>query len=726
MTSGGDPLRERLLRLFLEEIDERVEDLRAGLEQLAAAGPDAPENATTLETLFRSAHSLKGAAQAVGATPIAEVCHQLEDLLSDVREGTLHPDAVLLSRIDRAVGAIIEASLVLRVGDAQEAQPDSTVREGSDGPPSAASSGVVADHRLVDPAVVPAAGSVRVAPHKFDALLARAADVISAVYRSEQVVRDVADARDRLGQKAVEQRSDLRALARMAHAAADGDRASRAVDRLDRHLRDIAAEHEHLARTTSAHQRGLRAVVDGFADAAQQARMVPFVDAAAGLAWMVRELAEQTGKQARLVVDAENVEVDKPLVATLHDILGHLVRNAVDHGLEPPAERERAAKPPTGTVRVSATLVTQGIEIVVSDDGRGVAVDHVRRAAQSLGLVSQDTSHAALEEVLFHPGLTTTAQVNQYSGRGVGLDAVRSQVERAGGTVDLESTPGAGTVVKVVVPLTLSTIRAVIARVADDVVAFPSSAVRTITAVPSGRRMVAGRDVVTIGRETVPVVALSELLGWGSVGDLEVGRQVEMLVLEGAAEVVAVVVSDVLSEREILLRSAPQRLAGLSLLLGTTQLEDGAVALVLSPAACVRMGLERQRTDPVTGPEPSQTPQILLVEDTVTTRELERSILELAGYSVLVAADGVQATQLLEQHHVDAVVSDIDMPRMDGVSLCRAIRASREFAELPVILVTSLHSDADRRRGLDAGADAYLSKTGFDRGELLDALERLL
>lgn len=725
MTSGGDSVRERLHRLFLEELDERTDDLRDGLEQLAAAGSRPAGH--TLEALFRAAHSLKGAAQAVGDSTVAGICHELEDLLAGIREGTRPPDATLLSRMGGSVDAIVEAGRVLRLGgptgDADRPRP-----VGDD--PASSSSGLAdapgGDGRPQDPVAAPGGGSVRLAPDKFDALMARAADVVSAVYRSEHVVRSVAEVRDSVSEKTRDHRSDLRDLSRLAQAARDGDRASDAVARLDRHLRDTTDELERLARMAAAQQRGLRAVVDGFDDTARHARTVPFTDATAGLARMVRELIDDTGKQAELIVDAENIEVDKTMVATLHDILGHLVRNAVDHGLEPAAERERAAKPPVGTVRVSAALVGQGIEILVEDDGKGLDSGHVRRAAQDLGLAPEEGGTLPLEELVFHPALTTTSEVTRSSGRGVGLDAVRTQVERAGGSVTLESQSGAGTLVRVIVPLTLTTVRALTVRVEDDVIAFPSSAVRTVATASAERSRMAGREVVTVGEETLAVVHAAELLGWGQGTDAEVGEQVPLLVLEAGAETVAVIVHEILAEREILMRSSPPRLAGAALLLGTTQLEDGTVGLVLSPGACVRGALTHEHVARPEDVGPSAPPQILLVEDTVTTRELQRSILELAGYVVVVAADGAQAWQLLQTHPVDAVVSDVDMPRMDGITLCRTIRASREYAQLPVILVTSLHSDADRQRGLDAGADAYLSKTGYDRGELLEALERLL
>jgi two-component system chemotaxis sensor kinase CheA len=249
--------------------------------------------------------------------------------------------------------------------------------------------------------------------------------------------------------------------------------------------------------------------------------------------------------------------------------------------------------------------------------------------------------------------------------------------------------------------------------------------VATITRAPEETAHVDGRDIAELDGWTLPVVELARLLAWD--GDPRPSHEPgKAVILEVGDDTAALVVDEVLAEREVVLRSAPRRLAGLSLLLGTSQLEDGTVITVLSPASCVRTALLGHPHDPGEAPEPAPQSSVLLVEDTVTTRELERSILELAGYAVMVATDGAHAWQLLQEHQVDVVVSDIDMPRMDGVTLCRKIRSSSRFADLPVVLVTSLHSDVDRQRGLDAGADAYLTKTGFDRGELLATLGRLL
>lgn len=707
MSTDGDGLRERLHGLFLEELDQHVERLRLGVEDLAGAAPDVPR--ATVEDLFRAAHSLKGAAQAVGAAVVAGLCHGVEESLAGVREGTIPVDADLLARIGEQTDAIAEAGRTLReqVAPARPAGP--------------------ADPASAEPGPDPAreTGTVRLAAQKLDTLLAEAGSVMDAIHRSEAVTRDLAAARDRLTHGTHGWRNDVRTVRRLLNGSGGADGAAGALARLEGYVGEITEELDRLARAAGAQQRSLQGAAGAFAAAAHDARTVPVGDATAGLTRLVRELCERTGKKMRLVLDTADLEVDRSLVPPLRVALGHLVRNAVDHGVEAPADRERTGKPATGTVRVTATLLNNGIEVVVADDGRGVSADEVRGAARRLGLDLAE--ELDVDEVLFRPGFSTAPEGNPFSGRGVGLDAVRDAAEAAGGAVQLWTEAGRGTRVSVTVPLTLSSLRVVVVRVGEDLVAVPSSAVRTLVRLDVDRPGVDGRDLVDLGAETVPVAHLADVLGWPSTRTAGSGGHEQALVLDADEGALAVVVTELLDERETVLRAIPPRLAGLSLLLGTTQLEDGTVAIVLSPNGCVRAGLTgRHGTSRPAPTVPAQAPRVLLAEDTLTTRELERSILELAGYSVVVAPDGAQAWQLLQNREVDAVVSDVDMPRMDGVALCRAIRGSQRLADLPVILVTSLHSEADRMRGLDAGADAYLAKTGFDRAELLDALERLL
>jgi two-component system chemotaxis sensor kinase CheA len=571
------------------------------------------------------------------------------------------------------------------------------------------------------------AATVRLSSRKLDALLAESEDVLTAIYRSERVVRAVLEVRERLADQDRSWQSDLRTLYRAVETSVGSGPATTALHRVEQHLRQTQEELERLSVSATAHHRGLRAAANRFAAAGRDVRSVPFTDATAGLHRLVREVCDRAGKSARLLLETADVEIDKNLAGTLREVLGHLVRNAVDHGIESPAERRQAGKSPEGTVRITAALLSQGIEVVVSDDGGGVATEDVRRVAEHTGAAAGVDEAPDLDELLFRPGFTTAQQASPYSGRGVGLDAVRTAIEAFGGSVRLETEVGNGTHVHVSMPLTLSNLRVVLVAAAGNQVAVPSSAVRTVLRTPELRSNVDGREVIDIDGRAVVVKHLSDLLGWEKPPRADALADLPSLVLEAGSDRLVLTVDEVLDEREVVLRSMPERLAGLSLVLGTTQLEDGQVGLVLSPATCIRTGSARTTTS--SSPDPGRSasaPTVLLAEDSLTTRELERGILELAGYTVLVAPDGAQAWRMLGEHEVDAVVSDVDMPRMDGIALCRAIRSSPSLAGLPVVLVTSLHSEDDRRRGLDAGADAYLTKSGFDRTDLLDALERVL
>jgi len=744
MPTDDDELRERLEGLFLDEIDEQVERLEQGLDVLVRSLPDPQPG--TVDEMFRSAHSLKGAAQAVGSSAVASLCHHLEEVLARLRDGSLTADERLLRGLSEVTGAVSRLGQDLRRGVQPASLDISSLVSGlvGEAPVSldrpagtehtAPSDDEAARGREPGAPSPPAqrrgssqshGATVRVARDKLDALLAHAGDLVTSSYRSEVLVTQLVATAGRTGEDAMQAKRDQEMVdAALESAAHDDHRLRPALDR----TRARAGELERLARSATAHQRALRGLATSFAAATRAARTVPFSDATSGLNRLVRELAHQLGKQAELFVHAADVEIDKDLVATVHHALVHVVRNAVDHGIEAPEERLQAGKQSLGRVEIDVTLRSDGIEIVVADDGHGVQLSKVREAAENLGLRRDDTGEMSLAAMLFQPGLSTAAHVSTVSGRGVGLDAVRAEVESTGGTVTVESKPGAGTVIRLLLPLTQSTLRAVLARCSDQVVAVPASSIDAVSEFQPENARLSGRPVVQVNGGAVPVLALSQLLGWASpTSPREVRQTKPGLLATGIEGSVVLVVDEFLGEREIVLRPPSDRLAGMSTVLGTTQLEDGAVALVLSPSACVRVALStgyHDNNQPVTGAV--RRGRVLLVEDSITAREFERRILESAGHAVVVAVDGEQAWRLLEEDEFDVVVSDVNMPRMDGLALCNAIRGSRRLRDLPVVLLTSLHSETDRQKGLDAGADAYLTKSGLDRAELIETVGRFL
>lgn len=750
MPSDRQALRQRLWRLFLEELDEHGGRLERGLDDLARSLPDVPDE--TVAELFRSAHSLKGAAQAVGADQVGSVCHQMEEVLGEIRDGVAAPTADLLDCLGAGVDLLGTATGRLRAGGeltedevrqvierlAARRPAAVAVSRASSGPRRPVAAQVSADR---GPARLPGpsdgaeilgpeggqTGTVRVAADKLDALLTLAHELVAAAYRVDRLVTDIAELNESFAVRDQEWLQDSRVLEEQLGEAAQRTHVHDLLARQSSRGRDTVADLDRLAREGARSGRALRSLADSFAESAGRARTVPFTDATAGLARVVQGLCSTTGTQAELVVEDADAEVDRAVVATLNDALRHLVRNAVSHGLETPSARAAAGKPEVGRVVISAALRSDVVEVTVHDDGRGVDLAAVATATGRTSSAA-DVTETALLESLFLPGLSTTPEVGPVSGRGVGLDVVRTEVEALGGSVTLGSVRGEGTRVLLTLPLTLSTMRAVLVRVAGEVLALPTSAVRTLVQVQETAlvRLEAGEAAVIDG-VTMRLVSLAAALGWSTDrASARTGDSRPALVVPTSDGAALLAVDELLEEREVVVRAGSSRVAGVPGMLGTSLLEDGTIALVMSPTTCVRLALatppaaERRQ-------EPSvETRRILLAEDTLTTRELERSILEGAGYSVLVARDGAEAWQLLQDQTVDVVVSDVNMPRMDGVALCRAIRSAPRLAALPLVLVTSLADPADMRQGLEAGADAYITKSGFGRDELLQTLDRLL
>jgi two-component system, chemotaxis family, sensor kinase CheA len=472
--------------------------------------------------------------------------------------------------------------------------------------------------------------------------------------------------------------------------------------------------------------RRLDQATDTMADLVNELRLRPFADACEALPRAVRDVAAAGGKQVQLEIDGQDVEADRIVVDALREPLLHLVRNAVDHGIEDAAERQRRGKPPTGTVRVAAALEAGRLSVTVSDDGSGLDEDAVRQALRERGRAAP-AGPRELAAALLHGGFSTRREASAISGRGVGLDIVRAAVERIGGTVDLRWQPGAGTQFTLDCPPTPASIRALLVRVGPHTLAIPTVHVDRLRRVPSDElRSAEGRTVLPTGDGPVPVHALAALLG----------PPFEARPLAGAATVVlasaanrraALVVDEVLDEDEIVVRPLDTARAAVPLAAGAAILPSGHVALVLAMGALLVAAVQAGTT---IAPEVAGAPErprrrVLVADDSITTRTLEQSVLEAAGYDVVTAVDGEDAWSRLDGEGADLVVADVEMPRMDGFALCRRIRASSRFAELPIVLVTGLESAADRARGLEAGADAYIVKSSFDQATLLDVVQQL-
>jgi two-component system chemotaxis sensor kinase CheA len=425
----------------------------------------------------------------------------------------------------------------------------------------------------------------------------------------------------------------------------------------------------------------------------------------------VRDLAVEQGKEVELTISGAETQLDRVILDGISETITHLLRNAVSHGIEPPAERDAAGKPRRGRIHLQAEQRGGMVAIEVADDGRGVSPEILERAREV----------GSLTDVLAAPGFSTAAEVTHISGRGVGLDAVKSHVESLGGSLEVASEPGAGTRFVVLLPLTLALLHVLLVERGGHPYAIPMGSVEEAIAV-TDRLSLTGRASLELRGSTVPLADLAELLG-AAAPDL--AQAPPAVVVRSSQNRAAAICDRLLGDQEVVIKSLGL-LAGVGGYLGAAILGDGRIALVLDPAFLAR-ARARGRTAVVAPAAEQRIPKVLVVDDQFTVRELQRSILEAAGYQVATARDGREALELVRRDsEVELVVTDIQMPAMDGFGLLEAIRSDGERASLPVVIVTSLGNEEHRRRGAELGADAYIVKEDFDQQALLETVRRLV
>ena len=454
---------------------------------------------------------------------------------------------------------------------------------------------------------------------------------------------------------------------------------------------------------------------DELKDAAIKMRTLPFSTITGPLPRAVRDIAVAEGKDVELVVRGEETELDRVILESLSEPLVHLLRNAVGHGVETPRERKRAGKPERATVELRAEQRGGSVEVAVADDGRGVAPE-VLAEAKSIG---------SLAEVLARAGFSTAEEVTELSGRGVGFDAVKRHVESFGGTVEARSEPGRGTEIILVLPLALALIEVLLVERGNQAFGIPLANVEEAIAVED-TLMLEGKAALELRGRSVALSDLSELIG--ATSPPLPGRAPAIVVTAGGRRVAAAC-DRLLGEDEVVVKPLGALLPSARGYLGAAILGDGRIALLLDPASLTRPATARLRALVAPPrPETERAPsKVLVVEDSYTVRELQRSILEAAGYRVETARDGKEGLERVERDSdIELVITDLEMPEMDGLALTRAIRARAERSSLPVVIVTSRGDETDRARGIEAGADAYMIKRAFDQQTLLETVERLV
>ena len=696
---------KELRDLFKTEAGEHVQRLSDGLLRLEKD----PKESAALEEVFREAHSLKGAARMVGVVDVEEMAHKLEDMFGAVKKGAVTLTSEIIDSMFKTLDTIRKLVHEAVTGEPSGVKvSEESVYSLSLTPDSKLKSSefrietVRVDTKMLD-ALMTQTGELTVTKAHISSRIPEIGEIIEIVEELEK--RNV-----EFGVRSAELKSKLQNL--KSKISGDSSRLDFISDRLDDSIRKI--------------------------------RLIPLSAIFNLYPRMVRDIAREQSKDVNLIIEGGDTVADKRIVEEMKDPLMHIIRNSIDHGIEKPDEREKKGKPRIGTITLKGMQTASNIIIEVSDDGKGLDIEAVKQAAVKRNICSEaelsGMTKAQIESLIFKSGFSTSTFVSDVSGRGVGLDVVRTNVERLKGSVALESYPDKGCRFRIKLPVTLSTMCVMITAIGGRRYAIPVEYVEMSRMITHDEIFtVAGRQTIKIDSQPISVAHLSNVL---QVRGSESGVRSEdsrlpthdsklkkpCIILSVNNERMGVIVDELLDEQEVVLKPQSLILKRVRNVSGVTILATGEVCMVLNPNDMLKT-LRRQEA-----PTPPEIPTekevrkktILLVEDSIVTRTQERRILEGAGYNVVIAVDGIDALNKLSSQPFDAVISDIVMPNMDGLTLTEKIRKDTKYKELPVILVTTLSSDEDRKKGMDVGANAYIAKPTFDQKMLLEIMERLI
>ncbi len=504
-----------------------------------------------------------------------------------------------------------------------------------------------------------------------------------------------------------------------------------AIDKGHKSLKSLENRLIVLANSADYDCRLLSGNVDGLLDEMKNVLMLPFLSLLEIFPKLVRDLSHEQGKEVDIVITGGELQIDKRVLDEMKDPLIHLVRNCIDHGIEKPEERKRKNKPWRGMVSLSVcSKEGNKTEIAVSDDGAGIDAASVKSAALKRGIISQEEAKRLSEQealsLIFLSGVSTSPIITDVSGRGLGLAIVREKVEKLNGVVTFETGIDKGTMFRIVVPLTLATFRGLLVQANGSLFVLPAANVEAVAKIRKEEiKTVTNRETVCMNGQVMSLVSLGVALGL-KYDDKSCDETMYIAIIGHAGKRIAFSVDDVLNEQEVLVKNLGRQLLRVRNVVGATVLGNGRVVPILNVYDLLKSGV-KVALSPTPVPESiKKSKSILVVDDSITARTLLKNILESTGYEVITAVDGVDAYTTLKTQQFDLVVTDIAMPRMDGLALTSKIRSDNKLTELPVILVTGLESREDRERGIVAGANAYIVKSSFDQSNLLEVIQRLI
>lgn len=761
-----DDFYRHLVSVFRGEASEHIRTISSGLIELERK-PEERREKEIIELIYREAHSLKGASRAVNLTSIEAICQSVEAVLSSLKHGEIAASAQMYDILHKAVDTISailasskdeapDASALLHQIDdliiKTKPQVKNVQRQGRASQawtPSEAASEKAPKQAAERAAEVKPQGApqpagekpvmsetVRVSVAKLDSLLLLTEEMLSAKISAGQHVAHIREIRDKLTEWE-------REWAKVHPGAGYRGRASGAVqERLHEFLEwssDYVKSLKHRLKDVAEASETSHKVVSGMVDHLiydmKKTLMFQFSALLDMFPKLVRDLSRAQSKDIEIAVTGGDIEIDRRILEEMKDPLIHMVRNSIDHGIESPEARRQKGKPAQGKITIAVSHAdTNKVEIIVSDDGSGINIEKVKASAVEKGVITEKEAREMSEQdaisLIFMSEVSTSPIITDISGRGLGLAILQEKVAKLGGSLTVNAGLHTGASFRILIPLTKATFRGVMARVSDHLFVIPSASVESVARIKEDDvRTIENRETIMLEARAVSLVRLKDILGIQSKEEGQGSDFMHIIVLSSDGKIIGVCVDEILEEIEILVKDLGRQLSRVRNISGATVLGTGRVVPILNPSDLMKSALKAGGA-PLAAAMPKQEGKkkksVLIAEDSITSRMLLKNILETAGYEVKTSVDGVDAFAALRTGEYDLVVSDVEMPRMNGFELTAMIRGNKKLAGIPVILVTGLESSEDREKGIDAGANAYIVKSSFDQSNLLEVIRRLV
>jgi len=773
MTQDKDAFLRELLNDFKIEASEHLQSIVNGLLELETSSDSAALH-EVVERIFRNTHSMKGAARAVNLLQIERVCMSLETVFHELKRGNLSFSASmtdvfiqatdLLEIMLKEIGAehkTVSENSIAQISAALSAlsgkvSPLPSKKTFSPPPPppsftkdpSKASTdlpemiGVVNDKPTVQSEPDEAAPgkvavkavekeTIRVASHKLFDMLRMAEEMIAMKSGLLFYSRQLQQISSGLG--LWKGKYEERLHRATAEAGSGGEEILKENELLKKHESDL----QQLNKSLELLQRTSGRAIDDLILSIKKTLLQPFSTLFAIVPRIVRDLSKEYDKDIKLQLQGSEIEIDRRILEEMKDAMIHLIRNCIDHGIESREERKRSKKPATGHlgIRVSSDEA-QKVVIEIRDDGAGINTKKLIESAQRAGIIKQSDANSMSEKqinmLIFSSGVSTSPFITDVSGRGLGMAIVAQKIAGLGGSIDIETSPGKGTTFLITLPQTLATFRGIVVKASESLFLIPTQAVfKALKILPDDIRTVEGRNTIRLNHETLGLVRLADVLKIRLHHTGKKSGALQGLVLQHAGRKLVFVIEDVLGEHEGVVKPLGQQLKHVQKIAGASILGDGKVVPVLNipellnAASGKTFSFDASDESVTTEREADQPVRVMVAEDSITVRNMLRNYLETAGFEVKTAFDGQEAYEKLLAEDVDIVVSDVEMPRMNGFELTAKIRSDTRLSRLPVVLVTALESPDDKRRGMDAGANAYIVKSSFEKSNLIDTINRL-